>query len=77
MLYCALSLFTSINHVLAGNNSWTGKTAGVTIEGQQALLDSLQTTGDPEAVAQAQQKLEVVKLARKRQGDGGEFTLRT
>jgi hypothetical protein len=69
-------LFTSIDHVLAGGNSWTVKTAGATIEGQQALLDSLQTTGDPEAIAQAQQKLEAVKVARKRQGDGGEFTLR-
>jgi hypothetical protein len=72
---CALSLFASFDHILTGNDRWTGQTRRVTIEGQQALLDSLQTSGDQEAIAQAEQKLEAVKVARKRQGDGGESIL--
>jgi hypothetical protein len=69
---CALSLFAPFDHILTGNDSWTGQTRGVIIEGQQALLDSLQTSGNLEAIAQAEQKLEAIKVARKRQGDGGE-----
>jgi hypothetical protein len=72
---CVLSLFASFDHILTGNDSWTGQTRGVTIEGQQALLDSLQTSGNLEAIAQAEQKLEAVKVARKWQGDGGESIL--
>jgi hypothetical protein len=70
MLRDALCLYD----VLIGNGSWTGQTRRATIEGQQALLDSLQTSGDQEAIAQAEQKLEAVKVARKRQGDGDEST---
>ena len=62
---------------MIGNDSWTGQTRGATIEGQQAVLDSLQTSSDQEAIAEAQQKLDAVIVARKRQGDGGESTLHT
>jgi hypothetical protein len=86
MYLCCLRICITLNilryalclyDVLIGNGSWTGQTRGATIEGHQALLDSLQTSGDQEAIAQAEQKLQAVKVARKRQGDGGEFSLRT
>ena len=48
----------------------------MTVQGEEELLAELQgsDTVTPEEIAQQQEKVGKVKTARKRQGDGGEFT---